>query len=123
VAGAIARGDIRLYRFSRPDRERPVVILTRERAVPYLARVTVAPITSTIRSVPSEVRLSPADGMKGPCAVNLYNLVTVPKRHLGRRVGLLSAGRMSEICAALAFALGCAHDLPAALPVEVQTLQ
>jgi mRNA interferase MazF len=91
--------------------------------VPYLARVTVAPITSTIRGVPSEVRLNEADGMKGLCAVNLYNLVTVPKHHLGRRVGLLSPGRMSEICAALAFALGCAHDLPAALPVEVQTPQ
>lgn len=123
MAGAIARGDIRLYRFPVPDKEGPVVILTREGAVPYLARVTVAPITSTIRGVPSEVRLSEADGMKEPCAVNLHNVVTVPKHHLGRRLSALSPERMSEVCAALAFALGCAHRLPAALPVEIQTLQ
>jgi mRNA interferase MazF len=107
VAEAITRGDIRLYRFPRPDKERPVVILTREGAVPYLSRVTVAPITSTIRGVPSEVRLSASDGVKAACAVNLYNLVTVPKEHLGRRVAVLSPERMGEICAALAFALGC----------------
>jgi len=100
-----------------------VVVMTTEGAIPYLARVTVAPITSTIRDVPSEVRLNEADGMKGRCAVNLYNVITVPKHRLGRRVAMLSPERMSEVCAALAFALGCAHDLPAALPVEVQTLQ
>lgn len=120
MAGAIARGDIRLYRFPRPGKERPVVVLTKEGAVPYLARVTVAPITSTIRGVPSEVRLSESDGMKAACAVNLYNLVTVPKHHLGRRVAALSPERMNEICAALAFALGCVRDLPAVLPIEAQ---
>jgi mRNA interferase MazF len=123
MAGAIARGDIRLYRFPSPDKERPVVILTREGAVPYLARVTVAPITSTSRGVPSEVRLTEADGMKGPCAVNLHNVVTVPKHHLGRRVAALSPERMNEICAALAFALGCVRDFPAVLPIEVETVQ
>ncbi len=89
----------------------------------YLSWVTVAPVTSTIRGVPSEVRLTEADGMKGPCAVNLHNLVTVSKQHLGRRVAMLSPERMSEVCAALAFALGCVHDPRAILPVEVQTLQ
>jgi mRNA interferase MazF len=97
-----------------------VVILTREGAVPYLSRITVAPITSTIRGVPSEVQLSEADGMKGPCAINLHNVVTVPMHHLGRRVAMLSPERMNEICAALAFALGCVHDLPAVLPIEAQ---
>lgn len=122
MAGAIARGEIRLHRFARPDKHRPVLILTREEALRYLSWVTVAPVTSTIRGVPSEVRLTEADGMKGPCAVNLHNLVSVSKQHLGRRVAMLSPERMSEVCAALAFALGCAHDFPAALPVEVQTL-
>ena len=107
MAGAIAHGDIRLYRFARPDKQRPVVVLTRESAIAYLSSVTVAPITSTIRGVPSEVRLSEADGMKGPCAINLHNLVTVSKAHLGRRVAVLGSERCREVCAALGFALGC----------------
>ena len=107
MAGAIGRGDIRLYRFARPDKERPVLVLTRESATSYLTAITVAPITSTIRGVPSEVLLTEADGMKGPCAVNLHNLVTVPKGHLGRRVAMLNSERLKEICGALGFALGC----------------
>ena len=107
MAGAIARGEVRLYQFPRLDKQRPVVVLTRESAVAYLATITVAPITSTLRGVPSEVRLTEADGMKGQCAVNLHNLVTVSKAHLGRRVAMLSPQRMKEICAALGFALGC----------------
>lgn len=108
MAGAIGRGDIRLYRFARPDKQKPVVVLTRESATGYLSTVTVAPISSTIRGVPSEVLLTEADGMKGPCAVNLHNLVTVSKIHLGRRVAVLSSERLKEICGALGFALGCA---------------
>lgn len=107
MAGAIARGDIRLYRFPRPDKQRPVVVLTRESAIAYLSTVTVAPITSTIRDVPSEVRLTESDGMKVPCAVNLHNVVTVSKAHLGRRIAVLSPERLREICGALGFALGC----------------
>jgi len=84
-----------------------VVILTRDSAIGYLAAVTVAPITSTIRGVPSEVALNSEDGMKTPCAVNLHSAVTVAKDRLGRRVAQLPASRMSEICAALRFALGC----------------
>ena len=84
-----------------------MLVLTRESAMPYLSSATVAPITSTIRDVPSEVRLSEADGMKGVCAVNLHNIVTVSKAHLGRRVATLSDERMRQVCAALGFALGC----------------
>lgn len=107
MAGAIARGEVRLCSFPHPDKQRPVVVLTRQRAIDHLAAITVAPITSTIRGVPSEVRLTEADGMKGPCAVNLHNVVTVSKTHLGRRVAALSAERLNEVCAALGFALGC----------------
>ena len=84
-----------------------MVVLTRESALAYLSAVTVAPITSTLRGVPSEVRLTEADGMKGACAVNLHNVVTVSKANLGRRVATLSPERMKEICAALGFSLGC----------------
>jgi mRNA interferase MazF len=107
VAVEVGRGEVRLYRFARPDKQRPVVVLTRESAIGYLSAVTVAPITSSIRGVPSEVLLTEADGMKTTCAVNLHNVVTVSKAHLGRRVAVLSPERLREICAALGFALGC----------------
>lgn len=107
MAGRIERGDVRLYRFARPDKERPVLVLTRPAALDYLSRVTVAPITSTIRGVPSEVALGPDDGMTRPCAANLHNVVTVSRDALGRRVARLDVPRMREVCAALAFALGC----------------
>ena len=107
MAGEIARGEIRLYRFSPPDKQRPVVVLTRDTAIPRLSRVTVAPITSTLRGVPSEVALDEEDGMKGPCGVNLHNLVTVSQHLLGRRLSQLSPHRMNQICAALRFSLGC----------------
>ena len=107
MAGRIARGDVRLYSFAAPDKNRPVVVLTRESAIGYLANVTVAPITSAVRGVPSEVVLSEDDGMKSTCAVNLHNAVTVSQKRLGRRVTQLSSARMKEICAALRFSLGC----------------
>jgi mRNA interferase MazF len=107
VAGGIARGDVRLYQFAPPDKKRPVVVLTRDSAVGYLSTVTVAPITSTIRGVPSEVVLSEEDGMKASCAVNLHHAVTVSQERLGKRVARLSTPRMNEICAALRFSLGC----------------
>jgi mRNA interferase MazF len=107
MAGGVERGEVRLYRFPPPDKQRPVLVLTRDSAVSYLTRVTVAPITSTIRGVPSEVALGPDDGMKQPCAVNLHNVVTVSKEHLGRRVAQLDERRMREVCDALGFAVGC----------------
>jgi mRNA interferase MazF len=107
VAGAIAHGDIRLYQFPRPDKQRPVLVLTRESAIAYLSTVTVAPITSTIRGVPSEVYLTEADGLRGACAINLHNVVTVSKDNLGKRVATLSPERMKDVCHALGFALGC----------------
>jgi mRNA interferase MazF len=107
LAGPIERGEIRLVRFPAPDKERPALVLTRGSAIPYLSRVTVAPITSTIRGVPSEVALGADDGLKQECVANLHNVVTVNKENLGRRITGLSPRRMSEVCAALAFALGC----------------
>ncbi|HEU5350987.1 MAG TPA: type II toxin-antitoxin system PemK/MazF family toxin [Terracidiphilus sp.] len=107
MAGRIARGDVRLYSFAVPDKKRPVLVLTRSSAIAYLATVTVAPISSTIRGVPSEVPLGEEDGMKSPCVVNLHNAVTVAQDRLGKRVAQLSPRRMHEVCAALRFSLGC----------------
>ena len=112
MAGRIAHGDVRLYSFAPPDKKRPVVVLTRSSAIAYLSTVTVAPITSAIRGVPSEVVLSEEDGMKTSCAVNLHNAVTVSQDRLGARVGHLTPMRMNEICAALRFSLGCDQSQP-----------
>lgn len=100
------RGEIRWYRFARPDKKRSVLILTREPAIAFLNEVTVAPITSTIRNVPSEVILDQSDGVAAECALNLYHLQTVPKARVGQLVTTLSAERMTEVHSALLFALG-----------------
>lgn len=107
MAGRIARGDIRICSFSAPDKSRPVLVLTRQGAIEFLTKVTVAPITSTIRGISSEVMLDEEDGMKSSCAVNLHNAMTVSKERIGQRVAHLSETRMSQICSALQFALGC----------------
>jgi len=96
-----------MFQFPSPDKRRAVVILTRDSAIPYLSTVTIAPVTSTIRGVPSEILLDEDDGMKGRCAVNLHNAITVSQQRLGRRLTRLSSRRMSEICSALRFSLGC----------------
>jgi mRNA interferase MazF len=100
------RGEVRWVTFSEPDKTRPVLILTRSSAIHYLNAVTVAPITTTIRNVPSEVQLSVADGMMRQCAANFYNLQTVPKTKIGPWITLLSPERMDEVNHAIQFALG-----------------
>src|SRR5262245_59820559 len=77
LAGRLRRGDVHPCEFPPPDKQRPVLILTRDSAIGQLTKVTVAPLTSTIRDVPSEVILDVDDGMKNRCAVNLYNAVTI----------------------------------------------
>lgn len=100
------RGEIRWYRFGRPDKKRPVLIFTRDSVIEILGEVTVAPITSTIRDVPSEVVLTPADGLPRECAINLYHLQTVPRGRVGALIAVLPTHRMREVRAALLFALG-----------------
>lgn len=107
MAGQLNRGDVHLCRFAPPDKQRPVLLLTRNSAIGHLSTVTVAPISSTVRGVPSEVVLDGDDGMKRHCAVNLHNAVTISQDRLGKRVTSLSAGRMEQVCAALRFSLGC----------------
>jgi len=107
MARTVSRGEIRLYSFPKPDKPRPVLILTRQSALGYLSTATVVPITSTVRGVPSELILTEDDGMKKPCAANLHNLVTVSQERIGRCVAQLSPKRMAAICESLHFALGC----------------
>lgn len=100
------RGEIRWYRFAQPDKRRPVLILTRDSALEFLGEVAVAPETSTVRDIPSEVPLTRADGMPRDCAVNLDHVQTVAKARIGPLVATLGVRRMSEVRAALLFALG-----------------
>ena len=99
------RGEVRWYKFAAPDKRRPVVILTRASIIPYLGEVTVAPITSTIRDIPSEVPLSPQDGLPTNCAVNCDHLQTVSKTKLGGLVTTLSADKLRRVGRAIAFAI------------------
>ena len=100
------RGEIRWYRFPQPDKKRPVLILTRDSIISYLNEVTVAPLTRTIRGIPTEVVLTEADGVPSDCAVNCDHLQTVSKGRLGSVITTLSADKMAEIGPAVRFALG-----------------
>ncbi len=100
------RGEIRWYTFKRPDKRRPVLILTRDSILEYLAEVTVAPVTSTIRDIPSEILLSRSDGMPHDCAVNFDHLQTVSRAGIGPVIAVLSTSRMDEAGRAIRFALG-----------------
>ena len=100
------RGDVRWYRFTRPDKKRPVLLLTRDSATEFLGEVTIAPITSTIRDIPSEVLLTTLDGMPRDCAVNLDHVQTVSRGKIGALITRLAPGKMGEVRTALLFALG-----------------
>ncbi len=100
------QGDVYWYTFKEPDKRRPVLILTRNSAIQFLSSVTVAPITTTIRSIPTEVLLGREDGLFQACAVNLDNIQTVQRARLGAFITRLSHPRMREVCKAIAFALG-----------------
>ncbi len=102
------RGEIWQYRFKAPDKRRPVVILTRQEVLPLLSTAMVAPITSTIRGLPSEVSVGVAEGLEHESAINLDHVQTVEQRRLHRYVGSLSEAKMRRVCHALALATGCA---------------
>lgn len=87
---------------------RPVVILSRDAAIPRLRRALVGPCTTTIRGLPSEVVLDPDEDPIGRrCAVNLDSIESVSTALLVERIGVLSGVRMQEICQALEVAVDC----------------
>jgi mRNA interferase MazF len=89
------------------DKVRPVVVLTRARIAPRLSRVLVAPITTTVRGIPTEVALGKAEGVKQGCVANLDNVQLVPVATLLRRAGKVTADRWTEFCVAMAKVMGC----------------
>jgi len=104
---SIERGDLWLYRFPTPDKRRPVVVLTRNEAIPFLDLLLVAPITSTVRDIPSEVPLGIQHGLKAPSVANLDHVQVARKAGFERWIGRLDAVMMRRLCAALAVATGC----------------
>jgi mRNA interferase MazF len=103
----VNRGDIRWYTFRQPDKRRPVLIMTRDSVIPALTGITIAPLTTSIRRIPTEVVLVPdEDGVLETCVVNLDNLQTVPKSGIGTLLTVLSPDKMRAVEQALCFALG-----------------
>jgi mRNA interferase MazF len=82
-------------------------VLTRAGAIPVLRRVIVAPLTKTIREIPTEVRLGRDDGMPDDCVINFDNVQVTPRSLLTEPITSLSGPRMHEVCKALAIASGC----------------
>jgi mRNA interferase MazF len=99
------RGEIRWYTFKRPDKRRPVLVLTRDSILDYLGEVTIAPVTSTIRDIPSEVLLARRDGMATDCAVNCDHIQTVSKAKVGSVITRLSSSKMAQVAGAIRFAI------------------
>jgi mRNA interferase MazF len=102
----VARGELRWLELEEEGR-RPVVVLTRDEALPRLKNVVVALVTRTIRGIETEVQIGPADGMPVECAVSLDNLRTVPRALLTEPIIKLDSARMEAVCRALAHSTGC----------------
>ncbi|MCX6350103.1 MAG: type II toxin-antitoxin system PemK/MazF family toxin [Candidatus Aureabacteria bacterium] len=100
------RGELRWYKFQHPDKNRPVLVLTRDSVIEYLGEVTIAPITTTIRDIPSEVILTRSDGVAKECAINCDHLQSVSKAKIGALITTLPDAKMAEVRSAIAFALG-----------------
>ena len=107
LGGGPRRGEIWQFRFNPPDKRRPVVVLTRSEVLPLIRTAMVAPITSTIRGIPSEVLIGVDEGLKRQSAVSLDNVQTVDQAQLSAYIGSLDADQMRAVCRALAIATGC----------------
>ena len=101
------QGDVYWYTFRAPDKRRPVLIVTRNSAIHFLTGIAVAPITTTIRGIPSEVPPTPQDdGMYEDRVVNTDNLQTIKKASLDEFITSLSEEKMRSVRAAIEFSLG-----------------
>ncbi len=99
------RGEIRWYKFQLPDKKRPVLILTRDSILEYLGEVTIAPVTTTIRNISSEVFLSKDDGMSRDCVINFDHIQTVSKGKIGSLITRISSDKRKQVREAIVFAL------------------
>lgn len=86
---------------------RPGLVVTRDAAIPLLRTVLVAPVTRTVRGIPTEVPLGPEDGLGEVCAAAFDNLTLVPRAVLTERAGRLSPAKALEVCRALSAVADC----------------
>ncbi len=100
------RGEVWWADLPSPAGRRPVVLVSRERAIEVRESVTIAQVTSTIRHIPSEVPLDSKEGLPRLCVVNCDVLQTIPKPLLSKRIGLLSHAKQDALDQALVFSLG-----------------
>ncbi len=107
MAERLNRGEIWLLDLPRPDKKRPVLVLSRPSLIRLLHTVTVAAVTSTLRGAPTEVELGVPEGLKGTSCVNLCNLFTVRQSELRTFVGSVDRDEMRDVCRALASACAC----------------
>jgi mRNA interferase MazF len=102
----VRRGEVYWHRFARPDKRRPVVVLTRSVLLGHLGTVTVAVLSRTMRAVASEVVVGPEHGLPAQCAANLHNVFTLRRQDIGPFISTLPTDVMARIDRALVFALG-----------------
>lgn len=107
MAARLNRGEIWLLHRPRPDKRRPVLILSRPSLIGLLHTVTVAAVTSTLRGSPTEIEAGPEDGLKATSCINLCNIFTVRQSELRTFLGTLRTDKMRDVCRALAIATGC----------------
>lgn len=100
------RGEVWWAELAEPAGRRPVVLLSRDEAYAVRELVTIAPVSSRVRGIPTEVPLSRADGLPRDCAANLDTITTIPKALLGRQIAVLTPGKLAAVDRALRFALG-----------------
>jgi mRNA interferase MazF len=83
------------------DKRRPVLVVTRDDAIPVLRRLVIAPVTRTVRDIPTEIALGQDEGLPVDCAASFDNLQPINRHLLTERIGALSTARRHEVCGAL----------------------
>lgn len=104
------RGEVWWAELPPPAGKRPVVLLSRNEAYAVRELITVAPVTTRIRQIPTEVPLGSDEGLPKRCVVNLDTITTIPKATLTERISTLPAAKIAEVERALRFALGLRLD-------------
>ncbi|MDE3260738.1 MAG: type II toxin-antitoxin system PemK/MazF family toxin [Acidobacteriota bacterium] len=110
MSGPVRRGDIRVYEAGSGEKTRLVVVLTRNGAIPFLPGIMVAPVTTVVRGLPSEVALQAELGLKAPAVANLDAVMTVSRARLGALAGRLSDDKVKQVGVALRVATGYESD-------------
>jgi mRNA interferase MazF len=102
----LRRGDI--WWGEAPDQKgRPYLVLTRDEPIPVLRAVLAAPVSRTVRGIPTEIPLGPPDGLPVECAATVDNVLAFPKSMLVRRMGAIGPARIQAMCAAWRAATDC----------------